>query len=163
VILLFKGLSSSFDLFSSRKYEEIANELKRNKTSGKKAEREPLIDISRLISDIINEESRISTNKDSIANRASNNKPICRYCKKEGYIIDKCWLLYPELKNSKSNKGKNSNNNNKSKDESTKAVISVLAYNSGDLILEEDNKLGHVTPELILDSRTSEYYTYNRD
>jgi hypothetical protein len=33
-ILLFKGLSSSFDSFSSRKYKEIANELKLNKTSG---------------------------------------------------------------------------------------------------------------------------------
>jgi hypothetical protein len=97
-ILLFKSLSSSFDSFRSCKYEEIANELKLNKTSGKKAEREPLIDISRLISDIISEESRISTNKDSIANRASNNKPICRHCKKEGHIIDKCWILYLELK-----------------------------------------------------------------
>jgi hypothetical protein len=29
-ILLFKSLSSSFDSFSSRKYKEIANELKRN-------------------------------------------------------------------------------------------------------------------------------------
>jgi gag-polypeptide of LTR copia-type len=102
-ILLFKGLSSSFDSFSSRKYEEIANELKRNKTSSKRAEGEPLLDISRFISDIISEESRISTNEDSIAYRASNNKPICRHCNKEGHIIDKCWILHPELKNSKSN------------------------------------------------------------
>jgi hypothetical protein len=97
-ILLFKGLSSSFDLFSSCKYKEITNELKHNKTSSKRAEGEPLIDISRLISDIISEESRISTNKDSITNRASNNKPICRYCNKEGHIIDKYWKLHPELK-----------------------------------------------------------------
>jgi hypothetical protein len=89
MILLFKSLSSSFDLFSSRKYEEIANELKHNKTSSKRTEGEPLIDISRLISDIISEKSRISTNENSIANRASNNKLICRYCNKEGYIIDK--------------------------------------------------------------------------
>jgi hypothetical protein len=88
-ILLFKGLSSSFDLFSSCKCKETTNKLKRNKTSSKKVEEEPLIDISRLILDIINEESRISTNKDSITNRTSNNKLICRYCEKENYIIDK--------------------------------------------------------------------------
>jgi hypothetical protein len=88
-ILLFKGLSSFFDLFSSYKYKEITNKLKHNKTSSKKIKREPLIDISRLILDIISEKSRISTNKYSIANRASNNKPICRYYKKEGYIINK--------------------------------------------------------------------------
>jgi hypothetical protein len=40
--------------------------------------------------------------------------------------------------------------------------MSALAYNSGDLSLE-DNKEGHMTLELILDSRASEYYTYNRD
>jgi hypothetical protein len=73
--------------------------------------------------------------------------------------------LHPELKNSKSNKDKNKSNknNNKSKDESTKAVMSALAYNSGDLSLEKNNKEGHITPELILDSGASEYYTYNRD
>jgi hypothetical protein len=73
--------------------------------------------------------------------------------------------LHPELKNSKSNKGKNKSNknDNKSKDESTKTVMSALAYNSGDLSLEEDNKEGHMTPELILDSGASEHYTYNRD
>jgi gag-polypeptide of LTR copia-type len=164
-ILLFKGLSSSFDSFSSCKYKEITNELKRNKTSSKKTKRKPLIDISRLISDIISEKSRISTNKDSIANRASNNKPICRHYNKESHIIDKYWKLHPELKNSKSNKGKNKSNenDNKSKDESTKAVMSALAYNSGDLSLEEDNKEGHMTPELILDSGASEHYIYNRD
>jgi hypothetical protein len=41
--------------------------------------------------------------------------------------------------------------------------MSTLAYNSGDLSLEKDNKAGHITPELILDSGASEYYTYNRD
>jgi hypothetical protein len=166
VILLFKGLSSSFDSFSSYKYKEITNKLKHNKTSSKRAEKKPLIDISRLILDIISEESRISTNEDSIANRASNNKPICRYYKKEGYIINKYWLLYPELKNSKNNKNtnnKSNKNNNKSKNKSTKAVMSALAYNSGDLSLEEDNKVGHMTPELILDSGASENYIYNKD
>ena len=89
-VLLFKGLSSSFDSFSSRKYEEIANKLKFNKTSDKRAEGAPLINIPKLIADIISKESRFSTNKDFIANKASKNKLICKNCKKEGYIINKC-------------------------------------------------------------------------
>jgi hypothetical protein len=102
-ILLFKGLSSSFDSFSSRKYEEIANELKFNKTD-KRAEGALLINIPKLIADIISEESRFSTNEDFVANKAFKNinKPICKNCKKEGHIIDKCWILHPELKKSKS-------------------------------------------------------------
>jgi hypothetical protein len=91
-ILLFKGLFSSFNLFSSRKYKEIANKLRFNKTSDKRAEGAPFINILKLIADIISEESRFSTNKDFIANKASKNKNklICKNCKKEGYIIDKC-------------------------------------------------------------------------
>jgi hypothetical protein len=38
-----------------------------------------------------------------------------------------------------------------------------LVNNSGDLSPEEDNKMGHMAPELILDSGTSEYYIYNRN
>jgi hypothetical protein len=73
--------------------------------------------------------------------------------------------LHPELKNSKSNKDKNKSNknDNKFKDESTKTVISALAYNSGDLSLEKNNKEGYITLELILDSGASEHYIYNRD
>ena len=124
-ILLFKGLSSSFDSFSSRKYEEIANELKFNKTSDKRAEGAPLINIPKLIADIISEESRFSTNEDFVANKASKNKPICKNCKKEGHIIDRCWILHPELRKSKSNKGNKSNNDNK--DESIKAAMSAFS------------------------------------
>jgi hypothetical protein len=38
-----------------------------------------------------------------------------------------------------------------------------LVYNSGDLSLEENNKIGNMTPELILDFGASKYYIYNRD
>ena len=172
-ILLFKGLSSSFDSFSSRKYEEIANELKLNKTSGKRAEGEPLINIPKLIADIISEESRFSTNEDFVANKASKNnkKPICKHCKRPGHIIDKCWKLHPELQNNKGNSNKSNddkndnkfNNNNKSKNELSKAVMTALAYNLEDLAPLENHQTGHMTPELILDSGASEHYTYNRD
>jgi len=169
-ILLFKELSSSFDSFSSRKYEEIANKLKFNKTSDKRAEGAPLINIPKLIADIISEESRFSTNEDFVANKASKNKnknkkPICKHCKKIGHIIDKCWILHPELQNSKDNEGKNKgnkSNDNKSKNESTKGVMTALAYNLEGSTLE-NNKAGHIAPELILDSGASEHYTYNRD
>jgi hypothetical protein len=70
--------------------------------------------------------------------------------------------LHPELKNSKSNQDKSnkSNDDNKSKNESTKGVMTALAYNLEDSDLE---KAGHIAPELILDSGASEHYTYNRD
>jgi hypothetical protein len=65
-ILLFKRLSNSFDSFSSRKYKEIVNELKNNSNKkGKGTEDTLLINISKLVSDIISEESRISNNEDS--------------------------------------------------------------------------------------------------
>jgi len=165
-ILLFKGLSSSFDSFSFYKYEEIANKLKFNKTSNKRAEGAPLINIPKLIADIISEESRFLTNEDFVANKASKNKKlICKHYKKIGHIIDKCWILHPELENSKNNKGKNKSNksnNNKLKNESTKGVITTLAYNLKDSTLE-NNKTSHIAPELILDSGASKHYTYNRD
>jgi hypothetical protein len=71
--------------------------------------------------------------------------------------------LHPEFKNNKGKNNKSDKNNNKSKNESTKTVISALAYNSVGLSPEKDNKMGHMTPELILDSGASEHYTYNRD
>jgi hypothetical protein len=53
------------------------------------------VDIPKLIADIISEKSRFSTNEDFVANKAfknknKNKKPICKYCKKISYIIDKC-------------------------------------------------------------------------
>jgi hypothetical protein len=96
VILLFEGLSSSFGSFSSCKYKEKANKLKNNKTQ--KNHKRLFINISKFILDIISEESRISTNKDSQANKVSPNNPFCAYCKGIIYIRDKFWILYPELR-----------------------------------------------------------------
>jgi hypothetical protein len=73
--------------------------------------------------------------------------------------------LHPELQNSKDNEGKNKgnkSNDNKLKNESTKGVMTALAYNLEDSTLE-NNKAGHIAPELILDLGASEHYTYNRD
>jgi hypothetical protein len=55
--LILKGLPSSFDSFSSRKYEEISNDLDE-------------IDINDLIKDLIAEEARMGANADLYANRA---------------------------------------------------------------------------------------------
>jgi hypothetical protein len=70
--------------------------------------------------------------------------------------------LHPKLKNSKSNKDKSNkpNNDNKSKNESTKGVMTTLAYNLEDSNLE---KAGHIALELVLESGASEHYTYNKD
>jgi hypothetical protein len=73
--------------------------------------------------------------------------------------------LHPELQNSKDNKGKNKgnkSNNNKLKNKSTKGVMTALAYNLKDSTLE-NNKAGYIAPELILDSRASKHYTYNKN
>ncbi|TVY47172.1 hypothetical protein LCER1_G008729, partial [Lachnellula cervina] len=85
-ILLFKGLSSSFDAFSSRKYEEVTKNIKN-------------IDITKLISDIISEEARLKSDTISSANKTTSNKiPLCRHCGKRGYIEPKCWNKYPKLR-----------------------------------------------------------------
>jgi transposase InsO family protein len=163
-ILLFKGLSSSFDSFSSCKYEEITNELKNNKTQ--KDHKGPLINISKLISDIISEESRISTNEDSQANKASPNNPFCTYCKRKTHIRDKCWILYPELRpdqpNNQGSSKKKKSKQQKSKDESSKALMSALA-NSAQKHKANSQDVDYIKPELLLDSGASEHYTFNRD
>ncbi|TVY34293.1 hypothetical protein LCER1_G008843 [Lachnellula cervina] len=77
-ILLFKGLSSSFDAFSSRKYEEVTKNIKN-------------IDITKLISDIISEEARLKSDTISSANKTTSNKnPLCRHYNKRGHIEPKC-------------------------------------------------------------------------
>ncbi|TVY41214.1 hypothetical protein LCER1_G009011 [Lachnellula cervina] len=77
-ILLFKGLSSSFDAFSSRKYKEVTKNIKN-------------IDITKLISDIISEEARLKSNTISSANKTTSNKiPLYRHCGKRGHIEPKC-------------------------------------------------------------------------
>ena len=75
VQLLFKGLPSSFNSFSSRKYEEIAKDLSN-------------IDLSKLISDLISEESRINASSGLEANkvRSNNNNSFCIHYKRKGYI-----------------------------------------------------------------------------
>ncbi|TVY12516.1 Retrovirus-related Pol polyprotein from transposon TNT 1-94, partial [Lachnellula arida] len=141
-ILLFKGLSSSFDAFSSRKYEEVTKNIKD-------------IDITKLISDIISEEARLKSDTSS-ANRTTSNKPYCRHCRREGHIDTKCWIKHPELRqNYKRNK---SENNNSEKTESTKAVMITLAYKGLNEQGTSNNK-----SKLILDSGASEHYTFNKD
>ena len=59
--LLLKGLPSSFDSFSSRKYEDLAKDLTK-------------IDLDQLITDIISEEGRINSNIALEANKASKSE-----------------------------------------------------------------------------------------
>ncbi|TVY38198.1 Copia protein [Lachnellula cervina] len=172
-ILLFKGLSSSFDAFSSRKYEEVTKNIKN-------------IDITKLISDIISEEARLKSDTISSANKTTSNKnPLCRHYGKRGHIEPKCWDKYPELRTElpRQNKKPRSNNNSTSeKTESTKAVMMTLASHgpisqqtsivySGlsdqetslvyNRLNDQESKF-HKT-QLILDSGASEHYTFNKD
>jgi rubrerythrin len=94
--LLFKGLPSSFDSFASRKYEELAKDIAN-------------IDVNKLISELISEEGRMTSNIDLEANKASrDNKPTCTFCKNRGHIEAKCFKKHPELRPS-SNSNSNSN------------------------------------------------------
>ncbi|KAH9221187.1 hypothetical protein DL95DRAFT_288710, partial [Leptodontidium sp. 2 PMI_412] len=56
--LILKGLLSSFDAFSSRKYEKMSGDLKN-------------ININSLINDLISEEARIGANANFNTNKAS--------------------------------------------------------------------------------------------
>jgi hypothetical protein len=97
VLLLFKGLLSSFESFISRKYKEITKNL------GK-------VDISKLISELIAEEARINSSLNSLeAQRANkttkffkkNKVPYCKFCKTKGHLESKCFHKFPELKKGK--------------------------------------------------------------
>ena len=161
--ILFKGLPNSFKSLISYKYKEIGKDLNK-------------IDISKLISELIAEEARMSNSIDLEANKASkyynsNNKtPFCTYCSKKGHIESRCYSKYPELKNksnrtnsnsnSNSNyKDKNNNNKNKTKEvknESNKLIMTTLALNSN--IYNTTSKY-----KIVLDSGATEHYTCNKD
>ena len=137
--LIFKGLPSSFNAIVSRKYEELAKNIAN-------------IDISKLISELISKEARMTSNTDLEANKASKpNISFCKYYNKKGHIEPKYFIKYPELKktsNNKSNKNKKSPNNKDKKNESSKAIMSAFA-----IINKEANY------KLILDSGVLEHYT----
>jgi hypothetical protein len=140
--LIFKGLPSSFDAIASRKYEELAKDI-------------PNIDISKLISELISEEARMSTNTDLEANRALKPQGVCKYCNKSGHIEANCWIKNPELRRegtSKPNKAKArkqaKNPNKETKTESSRAIMSAFSAIEGDS-----------NYRLILDSGATEHYT----
>ena len=126
VWLLFKGLPSSFDSFSSHKYKAITKDLDN-------------IDISKLISDLILEESRIDASIGLEAYKAGlSNNSFCTYCSRKGHIETKCYTKYPELKpsrrsNRKSTKGDSKDSkadHNKDEDntntKSNSVIISIV-------------------------------------
>lgn len=104
--LILKGLPSSFDSFSSRKYEEISNDL-------------DAIDLQGLITDLISEEARMGANADLNANKAFNNRgKHCTHCKNKGHIYSECFILHPELRPNNSSNSSNANNNYSNKKKS---------------------------------------------
>jgi hypothetical protein len=92
-------LPSSFDSLISCKYEELAKNINK-------------IDINTLAINSL-EANKATKTKNSYKNM-NNNKTYCSYCKKTGYIIDKCFIKYPELKTkfNKTSKKDNNNSNN---------------------------------------------------
>jgi hypothetical protein len=157
--LLFKGLPSSFDSFASRKFEEIAKDLTK-------------INISKLVSELISEEARLSSSIDLEANKATkNNKklPYCTHCNKKGHLDNKCFLKYPELRQKGKSKNRNpnknskedSNNNKDIKNESPKLLMT--AFNEE--LLELSNYIDtsdNTYNKLVLDSGASEHFTPNK-
>ena len=152
--LLFKGLPSFFDSFSSRKYEELAKDIRD-------------IDISKLISDLISEESRINSNIDLEANKANSDKnSFCKHCKKKGYIESSCYKKYLELKpkpsSKKSKKDKKDLEDQKdTKPESSQVIMNILADSSDSL--SYFSKSNDFRNKLVLDSGATEHYTPNKD
>ena len=167
VHIIFKGLPSAFEALISRKYEEIGRDLN-------------IIDINKLISELIAEEARINNSIDLEANKAlkfnSNNKtPFCTYYKRKGHLEAKCFIKYPELKTinkNKSNSTYNSHskfknkNNSKLKDRPTKDTPTELIMTTIRDSLNSNyiNAIKEDRPELniILDSGATEHYTPNK-
>ena len=160
VWLIFKGLPSPFDSFNSRKYEEITRELDN-------------IDISKLISDLISEESRMKANLE-VNKVTSRNKSYCTHYNKTGHIESKCYSKYPELRPKTtrpftSPKGKNPKENSKdnTKSKSNKVIMTTInsSYNLSDN--REANKATYTTSylynNLVLDSGATEHYTPNKE
>jgi hypothetical protein len=131
--LLFKGLPSAFDSFSSRKYEELAKDIK-------------AINISKLISDLISEESRMKASIDLKANKAGSNKDsYYKHCKRKSHVESNCYKKYSELKpknkankpsskkskkkSDKENSKNSSNKDNNNKAESSKVIMNILSNN----------------------------------
>jgi len=164
--ILLKGLPSSFESFSSRKFEELSKTLKDPNLSSN-------LNIDEFISDIISEESRIKAS-DLEANRISSkyktkqkNSKYCTYCNKEGHLENQCYKQYPELRrNNTSNKARNTSNtftNNNPEDksssnfkkESPRVLMTSLANKGRDLGINRTRK----NKRLVLDSGASEHYT----
>jgi hypothetical protein len=162
IYILFKGLPSSFETFVSRKYKELAKDIKN-------------INITQLINDIINEETRFSTSVETLGNTNKISKlfnTFCSHCKLKGYLIDICFKLHPELKPKKAkksgkkskdnNKGK-SNNKNKKKDkkkdkkDSTRIIMIVSTINNNNI------KIQDIKSKMVLDSSASEYYIHDKN
>jgi hypothetical protein len=87
---LLKGLPSSFESFSSRKFKELSKTLKDPNLASN-------LNIDKFISDIISKESRIKAS-DLEANRISSkyktkqkNSKHCTYCNKEGHLENQCY------------------------------------------------------------------------
>jgi hypothetical protein len=100
--LILKGLFSSYNNYALRKYKELIEDL-------------AAINISKLITNLILKERRFNSNINLEANKAfKNNQSYYKHYNKKGYIKDKCFIKYPELKNNNS-----LNSNNKSKDNKT--------------------------------------------
>ena len=88
--IIFRGLPSSFDAFSSRKYEEIGKNLDN-------------LNISNLTAELIAEESRMNSAINNNAYVANSNTNItkmdkyCKYCNKKGHSEENCFKKHPEL------------------------------------------------------------------
>ena len=139
--LIFKGLPSSFDAIASRKYEELAKDIAN-------------IDISKLISELISEEARMSTSIELEANKAiTPNRSFCKYCNKKGHIEPKCYIKYPELKKTRFNKSNKKDKTSSNKETSKKSESSKVIMSAFSSIKGSSNY------DFILDSGATEHYT----
>jgi hypothetical protein len=141
-------LPSSFESFSSRKFEDLSKTLKDPNLASN-------LSIKELISDIISEEARIIA-RDLEANKISpeyktkhKNSRYCTYCNKEGHLENQCYKQYPELRQNNYPEDKSSN----FKKESPRVLMTSLANKGKDLAINSTKK------RIVLDSGASEHYT----
>jgi hypothetical protein len=93
-----------YNNYVSRKYKELTEDLNK-------------LNILKLITDLIIKKGRFNFNVSLEVNKAYNNKSsYYKYCNKKGYIENKYFIKYLELRNNYSNFSninKNKNNNYK--------------------------------------------------
>src|SRR6202035_4537666 len=134
VWIILKGLPSSFEYFTSRKYEELAKDINN-------------LDIPRFLSELISEEARINSNIELEANKSKNT-------------IDN----NSKNQTSNSNKSNKNQDKKSEKGIMSALNIDYNYMNKAKNIVKDysNSNSNNIVNKIILNSGATEYYTPNK-